>query len=284
MIKIAVLITAYNRAETTSHSIEALFEQEGINSLFELTVYLVDDGSTDGTATVVRSKFPEVHMLHGDGSLFWGGGTALAYEHAKKSAPDAYLLLNDDTVVMNNALKRATALFIQLAQKNKKRIVVGSTLGNQINSVTYGGKKRTSRWHPFHYETVDPLDEPIRCLTFNGNFVLISEEVVGEIGFIDPVFRHRFGDIDYGLRASAAGAIVYVLAGYIGNCDRNPASLEWDNASRPLRERVKSFSDPKGLPLSQSKEFCKRHGGILWPVFWVLPVIRGIFFPTKAQT
>ena len=47
---IAVLITCYNRKDKTLLCLESLFKQQGLGIDFSLAVFLVDDGSTDGTA------------------------------------------------------------------------------------------------------------------------------------------------------------------------------------------------------------------------------------------
>src|SRR5687767_12507951 len=90
---IAVLMTCFNRRETTLRCLRSLAEQElpeGCN----LRVYLTDDGSSDGTGDAVRSEFPEATVLNGDGNQYWVGGTLMAWDAARPA--DFYLWLNDD--------------------------------------------------------------------------------------------------------------------------------------------------------------------------------------------
>ena len=96
MMKISVLLTCHNRKEKTLICLRKLFEQDVRNVEFD--VFLVDDGCTDGTAEAVREEFPKIHIIQGDGSLFWNRGMCLAWEEARKNgAHDAVLWLNDDT-------------------------------------------------------------------------------------------------------------------------------------------------------------------------------------------
>ena len=71
---IAVLITCFNRRETTLRCLRALYEQE-LPAGAMLRVVLTDDGSSDGTGDAVRTEFPGVVVLQGDGNQYWVGGT-----------------------------------------------------------------------------------------------------------------------------------------------------------------------------------------------------------------
>ena len=73
MKTIAALITCFNRKEKTILCLTNLFKQPLLNN-FELDVFLTDDGCTDGTAEAVGKMFPQVHIIKGDGNLFWNRG------------------------------------------------------------------------------------------------------------------------------------------------------------------------------------------------------------------
>jgi GT2 family glycosyltransferase len=100
---IAVLMTCHNRKLKTLVTLESLFKQT-LTSEIALSVYLVDDGSTDGTSEGVQQKYPQVKLFSGDGNLFWNGGMRIAFSEAMKDEPDYYLWLNDDTVLAPEAL------------------------------------------------------------------------------------------------------------------------------------------------------------------------------------
>ena len=61
---IAVLMTCYNRRETTLECLESLFKAQ-VPKETTLSIYLVDDGSTDGTGDSVRERYPAVKVLNG---------------------------------------------------------------------------------------------------------------------------------------------------------------------------------------------------------------------------
>ena len=75
---IAVLMTCHNRKLKTLATLESLFKQI-LTSEIALNAYLVDDGSTDGTAEAVQQTYPQINIFSGDGNLFWNGGMRVAF-------------------------------------------------------------------------------------------------------------------------------------------------------------------------------------------------------------
>lgn len=286
---IAVLMTCHNRKSKTLVTLKSLFEQI-LTSEIDLTVYLVDDGSTDGTAAAVRENYPQVKIFNGDGSLFWNGGMRLAFSEALKDDPDYCLWLNDDTVLYPQALNTLLETSRQLIAKGEtKAIVAGSTCDPETGVFTYGGMVQSRWWHPIYLRAVEPSDRPQSCDTMNGNFVLIPKAVVGQVGNLDPAFIHYAADYDYGWRAKQQGCTVWIAPGYIGTCPLNPKPTAVPE--RPLTEQLEKVSKPKGLalqdvtlqPLAEWKVYTQRHGGLLWPIYWLLPYRRLIWMSFVAR-
>ena len=94
MKKVAVLLTVHNRREKTLACLENCYRQ--IDSMkgddtYSFSVYLVDDGSTDGTSEAVLQTYPQTHVINGDGSLFWNHGMRTAWDAAAADEQDFYL-------------------------------------------------------------------------------------------------------------------------------------------------------------------------------------------------
>lgn len=273
-MRIAVLISCHNRKAKTLKCLEALF-QNAIPQGSSLGVILVDDGSTDDTSREVQQRFPHVEVLHGDGSLFWNKAMHLAFAHAMEIGFDAYLWLNDDTLLYQDALQRLLGTLRQLdADTRKSAIVVGSTQDPNTGEITYGGVVKRGPLHPFSYSLMRPNELPVPCDTMNGNCVLVPDQVARRLGNLEPRFAHAMGDTDYGLRATAAGIGVWVAPGYVGQCARNPASGGFTDRSLPRLQRWKKMMQPKGLPPASWWVFTRRHGGPLWPLYWIWPYIK----------
>ena len=90
-MRIAALLTCFNRKEKTRKCLESLFAVRPNSD-----VYLVDDGSTDGTSELIAELFPNVHIIIGSGDLYWSRGMYTAWKEAIKEDYDYYLWLNDD--------------------------------------------------------------------------------------------------------------------------------------------------------------------------------------------
>jgi GT2 family glycosyltransferase len=273
-MRIAVLMTCFNRRETTLACLQALLEADLPRSIV-LSVLLVDDASTDGTATAVRGRFPRVEIVCGDGTLFWNRGMHLAQELAMRAAPDFVLWLNDDTVIRKDALTRMFATFLQLSLNVKvPAIVVGATADPATGKITYAGMTPVSRLRPFRYRRVWHPDEVRECHAMNGNLVLIPRIIVERLENLDAVFEHAMGDIDYALRARRAGFRIFVAPGVMGFCSHNTVMRTGADPRLSLAIRWKRFTSRKGLPLRSWLHFTRRHGAAAWPLFFLWPYVR----------
>jgi GT2 family glycosyltransferase len=280
---VAVLMTSFNRRELTMKSLELLFKQRHAATM-EFAVFLVDDGSTDGTGDAVRSGFPQAHILQGNGTLFWNGGMRMAFAAAMREGYDAYILLNDDTHLYEDALARVVACARERMAAGRPTIVVGSTRSPITGERTYGGLvKRTSGLRMW-LEAVKPdAEKAIPCDTMNGNFTLIPAAVADEVGNLEGRFRHQFGDLDYGLRAKRAGFDVVVAPGYVGECATNGSAGTFRDSCAPLAKRWKSLTSPKGVPVWEWLLFTWRHFGWRWPHYAASPYLKAIASSVKIK-
>ena len=125
---IAVLLTCHNRKTKTIACLSSFFKAT-IPTEYELDIFLMDDGSADGTGEAVIELFPQVKVLKGDGNLFWAGGMRLAWKTAmSEKLYDAYLLINDDVVLDPDFFMYLLETeAYSLAQTGKKGIYSGAT-------------------------------------------------------------------------------------------------------------------------------------------------------------
>ena len=241
-----------------------------------IEVFLVDDGSTDGTADAVRASFPKVRVLSGDSNLFWCRGMHKAFEIALQGNYDYYLWLNDDTTLRPDALSRLLECEAELGHREPV-IVVGSTIDAETGELTYGGVVRSSRFRPTTFRRVVPDEVPQRCDSMTGNIVLIQSKVAQAVGNLDPVFEHAMGDTDYALRARQLGFEVWLGSGVFGTCDNNPKAGTFLDASLPLSRRWQQMMSRKGLPWRSWLALTRRHAGPLWFLYFAWPYVSLIF-------
>jgi GT2 family glycosyltransferase len=274
VLTLAVLITSHSRKAKTLECIRRVYNQEGRDA-FCVKVYLVDDGSTDGTADAVRVQFPEATVLNGSGSLYWNGGMRLAFAHAMSKGFDFYLLLNDDTRLLPDATAKLLHTYRQVTTgAGADAIIVGSTFDSTTGRMSYGGMCSVSQFSPMDVRKIPPSNAPQRCDTINGNCVLIPHIVAATMGNLDPAFTHAMGDMDYGYRAKKAGCSLWIAPGYVGECVLNTGRGFWTDRSLSVRERWCRLLGPKGLPPREWFVFTSRHAGPLWPLYWLNPYLK----------
>lgn len=283
---IAVIITCYNRREKTLSCIRNVYEQSALSDgSANAEIFLMDDGSTDGTSESVQAEFPQVHLYHGSGSLFWNKGMHAAWEKAiEQGGFDYYLMLNDDTFLYRDAFASLLdAHRIQTEKGKEKTVIAGSTTDPRNGKLSYGGYVRSGSWNPMNVVLQEPGDEPIEVYTICGNCVLIPESVVERIGNLDPVFAHRWGDSDYGRRAWKGGCRVAICQGYIGECDFNENSEAWTDTSHSIRKRIEILHSMKGLHKEDWRIYTRRHAGFVWPLAWLSPYIKIVLTSLLAK-
>lgn len=268
--RLAVIITCHNRREITLGCLEKLFSQEAIQGL-KIDVYLTDDESTDGTKEAVIENFPSVKVLNGTGMLYWNRGMHRAWAKAMKFDYYYYLWLNDDTFLYPDALKR---LMHTSEKVGSPAIVTGSTVDPKNGEHSYGGLARISKLRPLKFYKKEPGDNPVQVDTFNGNCVLIPGQVTEVVGNLDHSFTHSIGDVDYGLRAVKQGVSVFLASGYHGTCPGNDLSGTWQDTNLTFRQRFKLMTEEKGIPLYDWYIFARRHAGMFWMIFWLMPYFR----------
>ena len=80
-MKIAVLLTCFNRCQKTLRALNSLYKAAEVfnekNTMkLNLEVFLTDDGCTDNTSSNVKKAFPDknITIVEADGNAFWAGG------------------------------------------------------------------------------------------------------------------------------------------------------------------------------------------------------------------
>jgi GT2 family glycosyltransferase len=268
MNNIAVLLTCHNRREKTVNCLRSLYNCL-VPANHEFNVFLVDDGSTDGTSEAVKKEFSEVNVIQGNGQLYWNRGMHLAWETAAKAESfDYYLWLNDDVELFPDSI-----IDLLEALNGKNAIICGTMRSKNQAIPTYGGRI-------FKGNLLVPNGTPQFCNAINGNLVLVPANVYKIIGNLDPLFPHTMGDFDYGFRAKKKGISSYIASNYSGYCEKNELPPIWCIPEVSFRKRFKVLYSPLGNSHPwYFFQFEKRHFGILRALKHFITIHIRLIFP-----
>jgi GT2 family glycosyltransferase len=279
--RVLTLATCHNRRECTLAALGDLHAQQ-LPACTAVEHVIVDDGSTDETGKAVRAAYPGVTVVEGEGNLFWAGGMRLGWQHYARKQPLDYLFVyNDDGRFEPDAL---ASLLAAAPGPHVPAVIVGSFWDMEGTTTTYGARRRSSRWHPLKFgRVVEPDGTVQQAETLNMNGALISRGALERVGFLSDYFVHSNADFEYGLKLRKAGGHVLVAPRHIGRCEMNPSSQLTPHHAPTLRAALGMLFDPKREPFKQRLKLYRQHGGLLWPLLWVVPYVTIWLHPFRKR-
>jgi GT2 family glycosyltransferase len=243
----AILLTCHNRKAKTLDSLSHLCK---FDERFE--IYIVDDHSTDGTGEAIALQFPQVHLIKGNGDLYWNRGMLKAWEQAARQDYDFYLWLNDDVVLYENCFDELMACS---GIQNHQAIISGIVEGRETKETLYGGTDTKK-------QLIVPDGEMHPITNLNGNVVLVPRDVYLRLGNLDPVYHHDLGDVDYGLRAKEHHIGVYTTRIAVASGDKNDV-CRVRLSDVTMCSRFKRLYSPLGSNPAILFYFRRKHYGLI---------------------
>ncbi|NEQ32226.1 MAG: glycosyltransferase [Leptolyngbya sp. SIO4C5] len=206
-LTITAVLPVRNRQHYTLAILQQLQEQSQQQDI-PLQVVVVDDASTDGTPELISSHFPQVHLLAGDGNLWWTGAIAQGMQYAVETLASDYIVwLNDDITLAADFLTN----LLQVCQENAdQKVITGGIVRDQTypDWVVYGGvlnSQLINSLEPFRAQST------LTVHTLNGNLAVIPVQLVKMIGLPNAErFQHYGGDYEYICRAKAQGYAIHL--------------------------------------------------------------------------
>jgi GT2 family glycosyltransferase len=189
---------------------------------------VVDDGSTDGTAEMLRAEFPEVAVCRGDGNLWWTEATNVGIRHALQQADPTgqnfILTLNDDVQIAPDYLRQLLDTYYQQGTP----CLVGSVCvdasrpdcltfaGVRLNLFVGGQTDLATRDYANSYARLMAQTAQVRSDALSGRGMLIPFAALAGVGLFDARrYPHYLSDIEYSLRAKKAGYVPVVSVGAV---------------------------------------------------------------------
>jgi hypothetical protein len=242
----SVVIVSFNTREMLRECILTLRREAGDVS-YETIV--VDNASRDGSANMVATEFPEVHLIRSTTNL----GFAAANNRAFHVSRGRYLvLLNSDAFLRPNAL----ALSVKHMEANPHAGLAGgrlvgrdgawqpsarlypSALNNLLMLSGLAGRYPRSRLLGRMDRTwADPM-QAAQVDWVPGAYSIIRRSVLDQVGFFDERFFLYFEEIDLCRRIKAAGNQIWywpdIVVEHVGGESAKTMDQRIDSASRQV--------------------------------------------------
>jgi len=207
--RVAILIPTWNRRADLLRCLASLTRLDYDN----FAVVVVDNASADGTASAVRERYPDCVVLENATNLGFAGGNNVGIRWALEHGSDFVLLINNDTEATPGLVRE----LVRVARQDERIAAVGARnllledparLWGAYGALTFGpfvvrsegqGEPDGPRW-----QTVRDVDWVI------GNAMMLRRAPLERLGLLDEGFFAYHEDVDWCLRARAAGyRVVY---------------------------------------------------------------------------
>lgn len=202
--RVDIIILTYNGRVDTLECLESLKRID----YEEYRVTVVDNGSSDGAAEVVAEKFPEIDLIRLERNLRFAGGNNLALRRTIEEEFDYALLLNNDTVVEPDFLRR----LVELAESNPGAGLAAPKMRyfEPSDTIWFAGGKMNVRLARMRHigigkKDLGQFEAPAEMTFLSGACLLIKRGVLLNIGLLDEDFFLYGEDQDYCFRALNAG-------------------------------------------------------------------------------
>lgn len=225
MLDLGIVIVNWNTRDLLSRCLETVFASQGD---FQCKVVVVDNASTDASAEMVRTAFPQAQVIASEtnGGFSYGnnlGLRALGYHGAGQVTADApryALLLNPDTEVPPDSLFGMIQFMDshpEVGVAGPKLILADGTLDlacrrsfptPTVSFYRFSGLSKLFPHHPrfgrYNMTFVDP-DVAIEVDSVVGAYMQVRREAIQAAGLLDEAFFMYGEDLDWAFRIKAAG-------------------------------------------------------------------------------
>jgi len=249
-IDLSVIIVNWNTRDLLHVCLKSLYHYtHGMT----VEVFVVDNGSNDGSADMVAHQFPQVILLRNQDNV----GFPRANNQALRQASGRYLLLlNSDTALKANALQK----LVTFMDAHPTAGIAGPKLLNPDDSRQYScdmfPRTPLTMLRDKLLENFFPTKHPrwstrMEHLNFHEHFLvdyvigavfIIRRTTVEQIGLLDEQFFMYAEDIDWCYRAALAGwKIYYVGQVAVYHYNRGSSEKSPEQSSRLQAMRAKSL-------------------------------------------
>jgi GT2 family glycosyltransferase len=223
---VTVIVLNWNSAERTIACVETLRRIDYGN----FQIYLVDNGSTDGSVDKL-SRIEGVNFIRNPANLGYTGGNNAAMHEAIAAGTDYVWLLNSDTAVPEDCLARLVSMAETAPEIGLVSPVIRDNDSIGASQICCGiPDPHYPQWTLITDIRDTRISEQNRIgnLILYGTALLIKRTVIDRIGYLDEDLFAYCEDYDYSIRSVRAGFKNVVV---IDACVFHDASNDCDRRS-----------------------------------------------------
>src|SRR5436190_598438 len=208
---VAVVILDWNGREDTLACLRSLEQVEWD----ELSVIVIDNGSSDGVGDAIRAQFPDVHVIRSERNLGFAGGNNLGLRAALAEDADYVLMLNNDTELDRHAV----AELVRVAEERPDAGAVCPLIYymEPPDRIWFAGARfdprrghngRHTGYRERDHGQYGVVRETGRA---TGAAMLVSRRALEDVGLLDERLFLHVEDVEWSLRMRAAGYRVLLV-------------------------------------------------------------------------
>jgi hypothetical protein len=198
--RVTIIILNWNGISDTLECLESVSE------LYypEVKVIVVDNGSTDDSPSCIRLRYPSVTLIEAGKNLGFTGGNNLGMKKALEIGTDYLWLLNNDTVLERDTLKK----LVDVVQRSPEIWLASPIIffHDAPDQVQFSGsyidwkKKRIVK-----LEDAESFPGNGADVSLWGTALLIKRAAVERVGYLNDKYFAYHEDEDYCMRVARAG-------------------------------------------------------------------------------
>lgn len=207
-------IVTYNNVSTIAKTLETLFKE---TQDVDFKLYVVDNGSSDGTPEYIEKSFPQVSVIRSEKNVGFGAGHNIVINSVDSSY---HAIINPDIVLNENVIKK----MVDFMEENSDIGLLSpricfpdgrdQILGKRNPQLKYLVASRLRGSEPGkllkEYAMLDcDLTKPIRIENATGCFMLLRTDLLKKIGGFDDRYFMYFEDADLARRVNEVSKCVY---------------------------------------------------------------------------
>jgi GT2 family glycosyltransferase len=251
-MELAVIILNWNAAADTIRCVGEVTSWTRLKP----TIWVVDNGSTDGSSELIARECPDVHLIRNRTNLGFAGGNNRGISAALSAGDAPVLLLNNDAIVDEADVTR----LLETLQANPQIGCIGPLLfdAQKKDSLLSAGGRDPARHHHSHIlelATSEPL-QVVECVP--GTVVVVRSEVFRTVGLLDEAYFFASEVADLCMQANQHG--------YLSAIDTRARAFHDLGRSSELRSTLHTYYIIRNRFLLIRKFHSKRR--LLFYGFW----------------